>query len=87
MTKTTAPKPNFSRPWAFASGTSLQPLPRWWKKRQQLRPLFVEVLDRHGYPSTAEHNLWQQGVSSRHIAEFFCLVARYGKDEVFNHYF
>ena len=80
-------KSNFSRPWAFASGTSLEPVPRWWNKRNALQNLFQQLLDQDGYPDATQHQLWAQGVSIRHIFEFFCLVARYGQQQVFNHYF
>jgi len=75
-------KPNYENPWSFITTDK----PRWWKKRQQLQPLFEQLLAENKLHS-AEMTLWQHGVSSRHIAEFFCLVARYGKDEVIEHHF
>jgi len=84
---TAASKPNFHSPWSFASGFSAQPTPRWWKKRIQLKPSFLELLDDNGFPHGAESLLWGHGVSNAHIAEFFCLVARYGRDAVTSTYF
>ena len=83
----TTTKPNFSSPWAFASGTSLQSTPRWWSNRQALRPLFLRLLDGNDWLHATESELWGYGVSNRHIAEFFCLVARYGADAVEREYF
>jgi hypothetical protein len=80
-------KPNFSHPWGFTRDDSLRTTPRWWRKRRELLPHFLELLDAGGWKQTAEHELWGHGVSSACIAEFFCLVARYGKEQVIGHYF